>query len=160
MPHEAISRGSIVLFTSILASFPQQYEFLARIVKSFLGNHEGKLPMIGLELAVQSYAAHRTELLQTLQNLTVEAVGHDGCLECRVFEDVNGSGRFLWSQWWRSQSQLEAHLGSVAFRTLLGAIKVLGSLESARTLDLQDSTSVMGAFLNDRKDISGSTPEV
>ena len=106
--------------------------------------------MIGLELAVQSDAAHRTELLQTLQNLTVEAVGHGGCLECRVFEDVSCTGRFLWTQWWRSQPQLEAHLGSVAFRTLLGAIKVLGTLESARTLDLQDSTSVMGVVLSDR----------
>jgi quinol monooxygenase YgiN len=160
MPHEAISRGSIVLFTSTLTSFFRQYDFLARIVKSFLGNHEGKLPMIGLELAVKSYAAHRTELLQTLQNLTVEAVGHDGCLECRVFEDVNGSGRFLWSQWWRSQSQLEAHLGSVAFRTLLGAIKVLGTLESARTLDLQDATSVMGALLTDRVNMTDQPSEI
>lgn len=114
--------------------------------------------MIGLELTVQSDSAHRTELLQTLQNLTLEAVGREGCLECRVFEDVNGSGRFLWAQWWRSQRQLEEHLRSVAFRTLLGAIKVLGTLESARTLDLQDSTSLMGAFLTDRENTPGSVP--
>ena len=122
--------------------------------------HKGKVPMIGLELAVQSDAAHRTELIQTLKNLTREAVGHEGCLECRVFEDVSLSSRFLWSQWWRSQRQMESHLGSVAFRTLLGAIKVLGTLESARTLDLQDSTSVMGAVLTDRNEDSGSMPQI
>jgi quinol monooxygenase YgiN len=106
--------------------------------------------MIGLELAVQSTAAHRIEMLQTLTDLAHEAVGGGGCLECGVFEDVSGTGRFLWAQWWRSQPQMEEHLRSSAFRTLLGAIKVLGSLESARTLDLQDSTTVMGAFLTDR----------
>ena len=109
--------------------------------------------MTGLELAVQSESIHRTELLQTLQNLAHEALGEGVCQECRVFEDLNGSGRFLWTQWWRSQRQLEEHLQSVAFRTLLGAIKVLGTLESARTLELQDSTSVMGAFLINRMDM-------
>ena len=106
--------------------------------------------MTGLELAVQSDPTHRLELLQTFQNLAREATGDGACRECRVFEDLNGSGRFLWLQWWRSQRQLEDHLRSVAFRTLLGAIKVLGTLESARTVELQDSTSLVGAFMTDR----------
>ena len=138
---------------------PHDSPFLARIVMMTVVNREGKVPMIGLELAVQSDAAHRTELLQTLQNLTVETVGHDGCVECRVFEVVSVSSRFLWSQWWRSERQLESHLGSVAFRTLLGAIKVLGTLESARTLDLQDATSVMGALLTDRVNMTDQPSE-
>ena len=98
--------------------------------------------MTGLELAVQSDSSNRLELQQSLQNLAREALGEGICQECRVFEDLNGSGRFLWLQWWRSQRQLEDHLRSVAFRTLLGAIKVLGTLESARTVELQDSTSL------------------
>jgi quinol monooxygenase YgiN len=106
--------------------------------------------MIGLELAVRSDTAHRIEMRQSLTDLAREAVGGGECLECGVFEDVSVSGRFLWAQWWRSQTQMGEHLRSSAFRTLLGAIKVLGSLETARTLDLQDSTSVMGAFLTDR----------
>jgi hypothetical protein len=48
----------------------------------------------------------------------------------------------------------------VAFRTLLGAIKVLGTLESARVVELQDSTSVMGAFLVDRVSTSETPSEV
>jgi hypothetical protein len=62
--------------------------------------------------------------------------------------------------WWRSERQLEGHLASVPFRTLLGAIKVLGTLESARVVELQDSTSVMGAFLVDRVSTSESLNEV
>ncbi len=106
--------------------------------------------MIGLELCVRSEAAHHTELLQTLQNLRQQAVGEGSSHECRVYEDLSGSHRFLWLQWWRTQQQLEDYLRSVGFRTLLGAIKVLGTLESARTVELQDSTSVLGAFLSDR----------
>jgi len=115
--------------------------------------------MIGLELAVQSDAAHRIEMLQSLTDLAREAVGGGECLECGVFEDVSVSGRFLWAQWWRSQTQMGEHLRSSAFRTLLGAIRVLGSLETARTLDLQDSTTVMGAFLTNRGNLSGDGPE-
>jgi quinol monooxygenase YgiN len=115
--------------------------------------------MIGLELAVQSDTVHRIEMLQTLTDLAHQAVGGGGCLECRVFEDVSGTGRFLWAQWWRSQPQMEEHLQSSAFRTLLGGIKVLGSLESARTLDLQDSTTVMGAFLTNRIHVTDNASE-
>ncbi len=106
--------------------------------------------MIGLELAVTSDDSHRIELLQTLENLSHEQARVGDCLECRVYERLPHSNAFMWHQWWRSERQLEAHFGSVAFRTLLGAIKVLGTLESARVVELQDSTSVMGAFLVDR----------
>jgi hypothetical protein len=72
-----------------------------------------------------------------------------------VYEDISGSKTLLWMQWWRSERHLEAYLGSTDFRSLLGAIKVLGTLESARVIDLQDATSVMGAFLADRTAVSG-----
>lgn len=106
--------------------------------------------MIGLELSVTSNDSHRTELLQTLEDLSNDQVRTGDCLECRVYERLPRSNDFMWHQWWRSERQLESHLGSVAFRTLLGAIKILGTLHSARIVELQDSTSVMGAFLVDR----------
>mgnify|MGYP002067840396 CR=1 FL=1 len=80
-------------------------------------------------------------------------------MECRVFEDISGSETFLWMQWWRSERHLEEYLGSTHFRSLLGAIKVLGTLESARVIDLQDATSIMSAFLADRAAGSGLPPE-
>ncbi len=116
--------------------------------------------MIGLELAVTSDDRHRTELLQTLENLCYDQSRTGDCLECRVYERVPRSNDFMWHQWWRSERQLKGHLGSVAFRTLLGAIKVLGLLESARVVELQDSTSDMGAFLVDRVEIAERPPEI
>ena len=42
---------------------------------------------------------------------------------------------------------------------LLGAIKVLGKLESARTVELQDSTSVFRVFLADRGEVADRSVE-
>jgi len=116
--------------------------------------------MIGLELSIGTGPSRRMEMRQTLEDLSREALGAASCQECRVFEDLCGGERFLWLQWWKSQPELQAHLQSTAFRTLLGAIKVLGSLESARIVELQDSTSVMGAFLVDRVSASECLNEV
>ncbi len=116
--------------------------------------------MIGLELSVTSNDSHHTELLQTLEDLSHDQARTGDCLECRVFERMPRSNDFMWHQWWRSERQLENHLGSVAFRTLLGAIKTLGTLESARIVELQDSTSVLGAFLTDRVEVSEPAPEI
>ena len=109
--------------------------------------------MIGLELSLSSDESHRAELLQTLQHLCQEAISEGSSCECRVFEDLSGPNHFLWLQWWQSQRELQDFLRSVGFRTLLGAIKVLGKLESARTVELQDSTSVFGAFMADRSEV-------
>ncbi len=110
--------------------------------------------MMGLGLTIVSKSRPRAEPLQTLGNLRQEQSGGSLCVECRVSEDISRPGCFLWLQWWRSPQQLEEHLGSVHFHTLLGAIKVLGVLESARVVELQDATSVMGALLTDRVDVN------
>jgi len=68
------------------------------------------------------------------------------------------SSGFLWLQWWRTERDLQDHLASVEFRTLLGAVKVLGSLVSTRVVGLQDSTSIMRALLTDRLEVSDRSP--
>lgn len=114
--------------------------------------------MIGLEMCVRSGSGHRSELLLTLKDLCLEEAHEAGCQECRVFEDVGTSSRFLWLQWWRSRRQLEGYLGSTRFRTLVGAIKVLGILESARIVDLQDSTAILGAMVGTADTPGDRTP--
>jgi quinol monooxygenase YgiN len=111
--------------------------------------------MIGLALSIGCKAGNRDELVQSLVHLHKEQGDGPPCVECRVYEDTSPGESFLWLQWWRSERQLEDYLKSVHFRSLLGAIKVLGTLESARIIELQDATSVMGAFLADRASIDG-----
>ena len=115
--------------------------------------------MIGLELSLQSREGNRAELMQTLENLSAEQSTRGSSIECRVYEDLSRPNGFLWLQWWRSEREIQDHLSSVVFRTLLGAVKVLGSLVSARVVGLQDSPSVMGAFLTDRVEVVNGPPE-
>lgn len=115
--------------------------------------------MIGLGLSIKSEPGNRVELLQSLENLRQEQHNERSSVECRVFEDISHSDCFLWLQWWRSPQQLEEHLRSTHFHTLLGAIKVLGALESARIVELQDSTSLMGAFLANPIDANPTVPK-
>lgn len=115
--------------------------------------------MIGLELSLQSDEVHRAELMQTLENLSAAQVAGGSCVECRVYEDLKRPNGFLWLEWWKSERELQEHLASVEFRTLLGAIKVLGSLVSTRVVGLQDSTSIMGALLTDRSETIDQSPE-
>ncbi len=115
--------------------------------------------MIGLELTLQCEERHCPELKQTLENLSGEQVAGGSCLECHVYEDLKRTNGFLWLQWWNSERELQDHLSSVEFRTLLGAVKVLGSLVSTRVVGLQDSTSIMGALLTDRIEVENRPPE-
>lgn len=114
--------------------------------------------MVGLELSIRCEPARRTELQRSLQDLCGEVVRECGSHECRAYQALDAPDRFLWLQWWRSQQHLEDYLASRSFRTLVGAVKVLATLESARIVDLQDSTSVFGAIVGTSTGSSGVNP--
>jgi quinol monooxygenase YgiN len=114
--------------------------------------------MIGLELSLRCDERYRAELTQTLENLSQAQVAGGSCLECRVYEDLGRPNVFLWLEWWKSERELRQHLASAEFRTLLGAIKVLGSLVATRVVELQDSTSIMDALLGDRMQGANLSP--
>jgi quinol monooxygenase YgiN len=115
--------------------------------------------MIGLELSLQCSEQHHAELAQTLKDLSQAQIAGGSCVECDVYESLRRSSGFIWLQWWRSERDLQDHLASVEFRTLLGAVKVLGSLVSTRVVGLQDSTSILGALLTDRLEVLDRSPE-
>ena len=78
---------------------------------------------------------HRRELLQTLEDLRDRfAAGEADCV-CDFFEDLSEPNRFMWTEWWTKSEKVDQAMESRRFRTLLGAIKVLGTLESVRRLD-------------------------
>ena len=100
--------------------------------------------MIGLEIAFHVQASKRPELLQTLEDLAKER-DRPGACQSGTFEEVPGSGHFLWRRWWGTREELDRHLDSVEFRTLLGAIRVLGSLDGAYIVDGTRTTAHLGA---------------
>lgn len=75
---------------------------------------------------------HRRELILTLEGLKNRVIAREPGCACEIFEDLAVPNRFLWSEWWASKEECERAKTSERFRALLGAVKVLGSLESVR----------------------------
>ena len=89
--------------------------------------------MIGLEIHIDIAQGKRKEFLQAAEALLEERpVGDTACVDRAVFERHGAPNRFLWHENWDDRAALEAHLASAEFRTLLGALRVLGE-----THDLQ-----------------------
>jgi quinol monooxygenase YgiN len=85
--------------------------------------------MVGLVMRVKVRPEKRKEFLQTFELLAQPEDRPGACLRSTLFKEVGGSHAFLWLEQWTSSKALEAHLRADGFRTLLGAVKVLGELE-------------------------------
>lgn len=89
----------------------------------------------GIEVTVRAQQTHRRELLQTLEDLRDRLMdGASDCV-CDFFEDLSEPNRFMWTEWWVEPEKIDEVMKSRRFRTLLGAVKVLGTLESVRRVD-------------------------
>ena len=77
---------------------------------------------------------HRRELIQTLDGLKARLESDDAGCGCDFFEDLGQANRFLWQEWWSSKDAADRARSSERFRALLGAVKVLGTLESVRSV--------------------------
>ena len=92
-------------------------------------------PRCGIEVAMRTSQTHRRELIQALEGLRTRIGDSDGVYECEVFEDLAEPNRFLWSEWWPTPELRADARESDRFRTLIGAVKVLGTLESIRSVE-------------------------
>jgi quinol monooxygenase YgiN len=86
----------------------------------------------GIEVAMSTSQIHRRELIQTLEGLKDRISADEPGCEVEVFEDLREANRFLWSEWWPTLADADRAQASDRFRALLGAVKVLGTLESVR----------------------------
>ena len=102
--------------------------------------------MVGLEILVQIHTGKRQEFLQTsewFQNqLTKTCTGT--FVDLTVFEAVGKPNHFLWIEKWTDLQPLEVHMKTDRFRTLLGAIEVLGELKKLQLVELKIIPSEAG----------------
>ncbi len=91
--------------------------------------------MVGLELRIRIRPDKRTEFLQMREMLQRKA-RPEVCLDQKIYEEIDGSNSFLWSERWSSLEPLKEYMKSEDFRMLLGAVEVLGELEDMKTVEL------------------------
>ncbi len=107
--------------------------------------------MIGLEIHIDIAPGKRQEFLQTAEGLLREPpVARSACVDRAIFEQHGVPDHFLWHENWEDRAALESHLASAEFRTLMGALRVLGRTHDLRIVspesrkdfgELRDSTS-------------------
>jgi len=91
--------------------------------------------LVGLEILVDVSIDKRREFIQSFEMLSRPERREAGRLTQSLFEDQNVQDRFLWMEEWASPDVLEAYLKTENFRTMLGAIKVLGTLKRFRKVE-------------------------
>jgi quinol monooxygenase YgiN len=98
--------------------------------------------MVGLEIQVRVAKEKRQEFLQTCDFLSQAKDQIVACVDQTLFEEVGEPNRFLCVEEWTDSDPLESYLASDRFRTLLGAIEVLGKLEELRIVEFKQINSV------------------
>jgi quinol monooxygenase YgiN len=89
--------------------------------------------MVGLEIQVKIQPEKRYEFLQAFETLTQTNRKTRDCIGQTLFEKSNETNSFLWAEDWKNSESLESYRQTEKFRSLLGAIDVLGSLVKIRT---------------------------
>ena len=97
--------------------------------------------MVGLEIQVRVAKEKRQEFLQTCDFLSQAKDRIGACVGQTLFEEVGELNRFLYVEQWTDSDPLESYLASDRFRTLLGAIEVLGKLEDLRIVEFKQLTN-------------------
>ena len=86
--------------------------------------------MVGLEILISIQSGQRQEFLQTIDMFRSQQVKDKARVGCNIFETVGTPNEFLWVEKWTDQRLLDDYLKTGRFKALLGAIQVLGKLDS------------------------------
>ncbi len=66
----------------------------------------------------------RNELLEILRYVKDRASDKTGCLGCGAYEATDGSAQILYEEQWRSTKDLDAHIRSGLYRSVLNAMEL------------------------------------
>jgi quinol monooxygenase YgiN len=97
---------------------------------------EGRV--VGLEIRIDIAPGKRAEFLQAADSLIQEHPARDErCLEWGIFEQHGIPNQFLWHEEWADRASLDDRMASGDFRTLLGALRVLGRTHEIRIANVE-----------------------
>jgi len=94
--------------------------------------------MIILELLIKIYPDKRTEFIQAFEMIGPGDSAKKGCLERKLFEQVDNVDNFLWREQWENQSALDLYSQGEKFGAMMGAINILGTLIQKRSFTIKE----------------------
>ncbi len=100
--------------------------------------------MVGLEIQVLLDKEKRKEFLQAFDFLSKPPDKNHACVGKTLYENVGEDGRFIWVERWKDLKALKNYLSSDHYRSLLGAIEVLGELVETQLVEFKDLPESIG----------------
>ena len=102
--------------------------------------------MVGLEILISIQSGQRQEFLQTIDLFRNQQEKDKARIGCNIFETVGTPNQFLWVEKWTDQRLLDDYMKSARFKALLGAIQVLGELNSLQFIELKKQNDLTDWF--------------
>jgi len=82
--------------------------------------------MVLLEISTNANSFKRNELLSAFHTIAEQIRLEEGCLGCRISQDIENENQIYLVAFWKHRSHLDAHFRSDIFGALLGSAKFLG----------------------------------
>jgi quinol monooxygenase YgiN len=74
----------------------------------------------------------RAEVLEVLRSIQGPVLAQPGCSSCSIYEEQGPEHALVLVERWESESALEAHIRSEAYRRILGAVELSASKPEVR----------------------------
>jgi len=81
--------------------------------------------MIDTTISLTVPPEKRKEILQTFKAMLGPIRLEKGCMSCNCYVDIEAENTLFFKEEWKTREDLDAHLRSVHFGVLLGAMKLL-----------------------------------
>ncbi len=78
--------------------------------------------MIVFTMRVTAQPEKRREILQALRSLLGPMSVQPGCLRCCLYQDADDENALTWIEEWESREQLDEHVRSTEYRTVLSVM--------------------------------------
>lgn len=91
--------------------------------------------MVYLFISVRAHPQKRNELLSACRLMTSQTRKEEGCISCRISQDIDDENRIYLEETWEERPLLDAYFRSDIFSALFGAVKLLGENHDFRIND-------------------------
>ena len=78
--------------------------------------------MITATLRIRVSKGKKGEVVRLLRSLIGPTRVETGCMSCRLYQDVNDQYAVTWVEQWSSQDDLERHLRTPQYKSILAAL--------------------------------------
>lgn len=98
--------------------------------------------MVGFEILVRVDTGKKTEFLQAFELLKRYAHKEKDRLSVDLYSSINEQDVFLWVEHWQMAEALSTYLENNIFRSMMGAIEILGQLVYKRSFSITEEAHV------------------